>query len=68
MKHWEPCLVTYDGICNVRKKNVYNVSVTGSPCCTVGKNIYIHIYIYINNKKIRKHMGMASAKGIQAEH
>ena len=38
VQHWEFCLVTYDGTLNVRKKNVY-VCVTGSPCCTVEKNI-----------------------------
>ena len=23
VQHWELCLVTYDGTCNARKKNVY---------------------------------------------
>ena len=38
---WELRVVTYDGTCNVRKKECIHVSVPGSPRCTAEK-IYIN--------------------------
>ena len=44
VKHWELCLVTYDGAWLWEKKECKRVCVTGSLCCTVVKKIVLGKY------------------------